>query len=46
MNKIALLIVYNHRYDLNISKLENLYGGGDLRTYIILCRSMMEKRTM
>lgn len=27
MNKIALLIIYNHRYDKNIQRLENIYSG-------------------
>lgn len=27
MNKVALLIIYNHRYDQNIPRLEKLYGG-------------------
>lgn len=27
MKKIALLIIYNHRYDKNIDRLEKIYKG-------------------
>ncbi|MBR2165594.1 MAG: hypothetical protein IJ915_03500 [Paludibacteraceae bacterium] len=36
MNKIALLIIYNHRYDKNIDRLENLYKGKFSHIYHIM----------
>jgi hypothetical protein len=36
MSKIALLIIYNHRYDENIPKVENLYKGKFSHVYHVI----------
>lgn len=39
--KVALLVIYNHRYDKNIVRVKQIYAKRFSYIYITLCRFMM-----